>query len=157
MAYQRTWTAFNTASSAYHGGDKGWVRHANTGVISRPSYGQPDLEGYENAEAGIGYAEAVAAGVQALATIAQVGIAAKQMQDQTKAQHAAADAAQRQADAAQKTADAVAAAQIQQIEAQTKEIQESPTRALTSNKTFMFLAGGAALVGLVFLLRRRRA
>lgn len=151
MAYQRSWTAFNTASSAYHGGDAGWVRHANTGVISRPSYGRPDLEG-------LGWVEAVGTGVQALATIAQVGLAAKQMQDQTKAQRAQADAAARAADAAQKTADAVAAAQIQQIEAQTKSIQESPTKALTSNKTVLFLAGGAVLAtGLYLLMRRRRA
>jgi hypothetical protein len=34
--------AFDQNTMAYHGGDPGWVRHANTGNLSRPSL-EPDL------------------------------------------------------------------------------------------------------------------
>ncbi len=151
MAYQRTWTAFNTASSAYHGGDPGWIRHANTDVISRPSYGQPDLAD-DLGDA----ATAIAAGVTALATATQVAMAIRQQQQDAKASRQQAADASRRADAEQKTNEEVAKAQIEQTKAQTETIQAAPTKEIAKSNQTLYLIGGGLALGAIILLMRRK-
>lgn len=167
MGYQRTWTAFNTAGSAYRGGDPGWIRHANSGVVSRPSYGRPDLEGlgiYGTEAAGAASTTATVAGeiatiTQILSALTQTGMSVYQARQDQKAKKSEAADANRRADQAEKQNAEVAQAQLEQTKAQTAAIQAAPTKsaveAVKNNKTLFLIGGGIAAGALLLYFMRR--
>ncbi len=150
MAYERT-IAFPSRSTAFHGGDPGWIRHANGPSMTRPSFHKPDLAGL-----GFGVEEASTAATIAT-TIAELGKTFAEMRQQKmegKAAKNAANAQQEKADreAAAAIADAAAATQkAAQIRAQPSVVDE-----ISGNKTMLVggVIGLAALIGLVVYLRR---
>ncbi len=133
--------AFNTKSSARHGGDPGWIRHANGGIVTRPD---SNLHGVE----AIGTAATVAT------TLAQLGktfMDLRQSKIDAKSQKSAANAAQRQAEAA--TAAAIAATQAQTAAVQSQSDQQEHSQ----TKLILVGAGviGALVIGGILLFRRR--
>ncbi len=150
MAYTRT-IAFPSKSTAVHGGDPGWIRHANGPSMTRPSFRKPDLAGL-----GVG-AEEVSTAATIATTIAQLGATFAQLRQQKMDDKAAKNTANAQ----QQKADADAAAAIAQAATATQkaaDVRAKPDEMekLESNKTVLIggAIGIAALIGLVIFLRR---
>ncbi len=143
MAYTRT-IAFNTRSTARHGGDFGWIRHANGRLVSDVRSG--DLRGVE----AIGTIANTLA--QLTATFAQL----RQAKMDSKAAKNDAAGQERQAAAiAAENATLAAAQATAQAAALEKVATQGNADGSKSNK---LLIGGAALVGLgvLFFAMKRK-
>ncbi len=137
--------AFNTKSTARHGGDPGWIRHANGGIVTRPDDGVSGPE--EIAEA--------ASLATMIASLGKTFVDLRQQKIDTRdAKHAAGDA-QAKADAAATAAVAATQAQTAAIQAQAKA--GAGTQEHSQTKLLLIGSGvvGAVLLGAFFLLRRR--
>ncbi len=134
--------AFNTKSSARHGGDPGWIRHGNTEIVTRP----------DSAISGV---EAIGTAATVATTLAQLGktfMDLRQSKIDTKNAKNAASSAQRKADEA-------AAAAVAATQAQTAAIQAAQAAPQEHSQTKLILVGagvlGALVVGGILLFRRR--
>ncbi len=142
MSYVGT-IAFNTNSTARHGGDPGWIRHANSGVITRP----------DSSFEGLGYAEGVSAVTNIVTTLAQLGKTFADLRQQkmdTKASRNAANDAAEKAAAAERETAASQAQLFQAAQTQTGDKSDS-------SKTLLIGGGilAAVVLGGIFLMRRR--
>jgi hypothetical protein len=157
MAYQRT-VAFPSRSTAFHGGDPVYIRHANGPFASSITLDNPSLGalGYgEEAATAASTASTVSTitnAINALTALTGTFMAVRQAKIDSKDQKAASAAAQQQAAAAQQQA-----AEAQQAVNAAVQAAQKPADNSGTKKELMIGAAvlGAVLLGGFFLLRRK--